>query len=103
MLSGVWIQWTGVEYWTTGLLYWTGLLDWTTTGLDYWTDLDYIHTHLRTYTYIEHVAQSLRPWLVTWIGWTVAILSKLICKIFMSCARTLVAAGFLYAGTPMQQ
>ena len=114
MLSGVWIQWTGVEYWTTGLLYWTGLLDWTTgldyyrtglldwttTGLDYWTDLDYIHTHLRTYTYIEHVAQSLRPWLVTWVGRTVVILSKSIHG-FKNVVAPYFGGGFSYTGAPI--
>ena len=35
---GVFIHWTGLLDWTTGLDYWTGLLDWTT-GLDYWTGL----------------------------------------------------------------
>ena len=77
---GVWVQWTGVEHWTTRLDYWTGLLDWTT-GLDYWTGLLdwttrvdnwtglldwpglYMHT---TYLPTSSILHRNRSWLLHW-------------------------------------
>ena len=50
---GVWVQWTGVEHWTTRLDYWTGLLDWTT-GLDYWTGLPELTTGLDYWTGLDY-------------------------------------------------
>ena len=48
---GVFIRWTGMDYWTTGMDYWNTGMDYWNTGMDYWnmpiTSLKY-HTHSYT-------------------------------------------------------
>ena len=34
--QGVFIRWTGMDYWTTGMDYWTTGMDYWNTGMDYW-------------------------------------------------------------------
>jgi len=97
------LDWT--IHWTAGLDYWTGLLDGTiywTAGLDYWSgllDQSGLHAHISTY-FLQHIAQSLRPWLVTWVGLTVVILSKSICawvqQFFFKCCVLYSGGSFSY-------
>ena len=55
---GVFIRWTGMDHWNTGMEYWNGILEWTT-GMDHWnTGMEYwngLRTGMMDYWKGQHI------------------------------------------------